>query len=161
MLINWAYSKLTESMNKIYSNHRSEIADALEVIPVYLHKYIQCDLFEGKSPLNIIHGFEDPDDGRSYSDTAHVVFEGHTNDKRRTMVLPIFVERWVMVHEFGHVIHDSLFKLNNFDLIPCTNYAKTNYVEIFPEAFCSWIFPWYGRKIKENIDFFNSLKNHY
>lgn len=161
MLINRAYFKLTQSMNKIYSTHRSEITYALESIPVYLHKYIQCDLFEGKSPLNIIHDFEDTDDGRSLADIAHVVFEGWSFDKRRTMVLPIPEEQWVIVHEFGHVIHDSLFKLNNFDLIPCTSYAKTHYIEIFPEAFCSWIFPWYGRKIKENIDFFNSLKNHY
>lgn len=75
------------------------------------------------------------------------------------MVLPNWEEQWVIVHEFGHVLHDALLNLEDFALLPCTEYAESNYLETFAEAFTSWALPWYGEKHKGNIQFFESLRS--
>lgn len=142
-------------MNRIKPGGYGElIGAAYQVVPVSLHRFIQCDFLTGTDPLFVgLHRFETASYDRSYRDTGHVAYPNHQgcilskSQRRTTVVWPRLkgdghgrLEN--MVHELGHVLHESL----RFEPVvdPVTWYAQTNHHEAFAEAFAAWLFPgWY------------------
>lgn len=87
-----------------------------------------------------LHTYETIADGRSYSATAHCCYPGNLlgpRDRRvTTIILPVELHPWLVVHELGHALHHVI----SFEhgARPVTNYAMTNSLEAFAEAFVAW-----------------------
>lgn len=103
------------------------------------------DLFVGADPVFAgLHTYSDIVDGRSYTDTSHVVYPYHQLHLHRswrntTMVLRAAVSPFVVAHEFGHVVH----QLSGWALTtPTSRYGRTNFYEAFAENFTAWLFGW-------------------
>ncbi len=123
----------------------SALQEALRLIPKSLHSRIQCDLLLGVSPVKAgLFDFIDTGDGRNYHDTACVFYgcrqQGLALSKQRTtLCIPVEETPETFVHEFGHVLDETL----GFEwlLSPICQYAKTNRFEAFACAFTAFIVP--------------------
>lgn len=142
------------------------------MIPVPLHRFLDCDFFTGTDPLFAgLHHYEAGADLRSYRETAHVAWVHHqkkrrpSSERRTTVVLPTRTDAhpWVIVHELGHVLHESL----GFRWVadPTTEYSRRDVYEGFAEAFSGWILPGYFRAYNcdpaydpETTDLFDRLQ---
>jgi hypothetical protein len=114
------------------------IDEALRLLsPRIRERVAHADWLAGVDPIFAgLHGFE----AASYRNTAHACFRSHTATGRTTVVLPKLVEPWVVVHELGHVLHESV-GFDTHDPDPCTPYATTDRWEAFAEAFTAWLCP--------------------
>lgn len=116
------------------------------MLPLVEHARFVC----GADPVFIgLHGHEVTIDGRSYRGTAHCCYPFHivNGEQVSTVVLPLEVEPWTVVHELGHVLHERLaFDASTMGLTPVTSYAALNDHEAFAEAFTAWclpdVYPW-------------------
>jgi hypothetical protein len=128
------------------TNHRFALAidEALRITRRF-HRYTAIpDFLCGVDPRFAgLHRFDETDDGRSYGATAHCVYPHHqlhmsAARRRTTIVLPEPAPPWVIVHEYGHALHEAL----NFDhdATPVTAYAQTNRFEAFAEAFTAYFY---------------------
>jgi hypothetical protein len=123
------------------------LAEALRLIPLHTHRYLDHDTFTGTDPVFAgLHRYESASLGRSYRDIAHVVYPYHMEHlprarRRVIVVMPTLIHPYVVVHELGHVLHHRL----RFEPVaePVTEYAQTNEREAFAEAFAAWVLPWY------------------
>ena len=133
-------------MNRLTSwAYAPAISTALATIPERLHARIACDFLTGTDPIWVgLHRYEAASFGRSYAETAHCVYPFHQtplvkSSRRTTVVLPAPVTPRTVIHELGHVLHESL----RFE--PTTTavswYGATNRFEAFAEAFTSWLVP--------------------
>lgn len=112
------------------------------------------DYLCGVSPVFAgLHSFKTASYGRSYHDVAHVCYPWHIerplSERVTTVCLPIGKEPWVIVHELGHVWHEKL----NFDITPkpITEYATTDDLEAFAEAFTAWLCPEYPQWTRDSL----------
>ena len=152
------------------------VAEALDHLPDRLLPVAACDLFCGDPLFAGLcrpgWDFEDsPVTGRSYRATAHVCFPYHSRDRRVTMVLPDGRDDvMTALHEFGHVIHWHLQeRAGGWEKVPrlepVTDYALTNELEEFAEAFTAWFYPprqveqdgYWLRWSRGNDEFFDRL----
>lgn len=127
-----------------------DIEVGIDLIPPRIWSMVEyTDLFVGCDPVFAgLHFYVDTDDGRSYRETAHIIYpyhQGHLSAARRntTIVLPTDRHRlfWGIVHEFGHALDERL----GFEhaAIPIDDYAKTNRAEAFATAFEAYCSPGY------------------
>jgi hypothetical protein len=119
------------------------ISEAMTLLPAGIRRRVEhTDFLCGVDPLFVgLHGFVKTTDARDYSDTAHCVFRTLGYDKRTTIVLPSVQEPWVIVHELGHALDESL----GFDhaAVPVTAYGATHRTEALAEALVAHLY-WYG-----------------
>jgi hypothetical protein len=123
------------------------IEAAYQAIPEPLHRLIHPAFFCGTDPIFAgLHSYEDASYDRSYRDTAHVAYafniNGPAERRRVTVVMPELIDLEELLHELGHVLHQSL----DFDhiAVPVTWYAEDDQYEAFAEAFISWLVPGYA-----------------
>jgi len=129
--------------------YATAIGKAFDLLPSTIEARLRhVHFFTGTDPVYAgLHNYEDIGDGRSFRDTAHVLFAGHGIDKqkRTTVVLPVLddAKPYVVVHELGHCLDEVL----GFEHIafPVNDYARTNRQEAFAEAFAAEYF-WLGEK---------------
>lgn len=130
------------------------IEAAYGIVPMELHPLVRADFLCGSDPLFVgLHGHRDASYGRSYATTMHVAYSHHqaglAKDQRcTTVVIPVEPKRVgvrQVVHELGHVLHESLLRWEH-DAEPVSWYAKTNRYEAFAEAFTSWLIPGYAAR---------------
>ena len=130
------------------------ISVALSLLPSRMRERVaHAEWFAGADPIFAgLTAHKLTKDGRSYRDTAHVCYPFHLEHRPRaervsTVVLPKPVPPWVVVHELGHVLHESL-DFATHDPAPVSTYARTDRWEAFAEAFTAWIcpeiYPWAG-----------------
>lgn len=132
-------------MNRVLKSYDlSSMQEALRLIPEPLVKRIEhVDLCLGVDPVFAgIHEYKDASFGRAYSETAHVAYGLHLkkrpySDRNTHLIAPINIKPYDFIHEFGHVLHQSI-DFENIGL-EVTNYAKTNQREAFAETFACWI----------------------
>lgn len=137
-------------MNRIGRQSDAEaIAYALGLIPPKLRRWVEeadwvCRLRPGFIGLHD-HATH-PESGRSYDSTAHVAYPHNQRCKpasarKTTIVLPgdWAFDPGVIIHESGHVIHERL-RWEPWPE-PVTEYAQTDRMEAFAEAFTAWICP--------------------
>jgi len=138
------------------------IQRAFHMIPTALHHRLRPDFLCGTDPIFAgLHSFEAASYGRSYRNTPHCAYPHHQpelvkSQRRTTIVLPLPEPPEVIIHELGHVMHESLL----FEPVarPLNWYAETNNHEAFAEAFTAWVVPGYvGGKQDPDI---NGLLNH-
>jgi hypothetical protein len=55
-----------------------------------------------------------------------------------------------IAHELGHVLHEQV-GLDFMVLVPVTDYAQTDRLEAFAEAFTAWL-GWYGPEVAHKVD---------
>jgi hypothetical protein len=138
------------------------ISEAHRLIPKRLHRLVASDFLCGCDPIFAgLHPHTDANYDRSYRDTAHCAYPFHQaglpkTRRRTTVVLPSPVDPEVVVHELGHVLHESLrFEP---DCSPVSWYAETDEFESFAESFTAWLVPGYAeRPDLETITLFESL----
>ena len=137
------------------------MAQALAILPPRIRAMLDdTPILTGVNPVFAgLHRDGDTDDGRSYSDTAHVVYPFHQEhrpaaSRETTVVLPSLYGKggdWrdvrTVVHELGHVLDE---RLGFTETVPAVNdYALTNRREAFAEAFTTWVWGpaprWWGR----------------
>ena len=99
----------------------------------------------GVDPVFVgLHRHTGTGDGRLYCETAHVCYGGVHCDGETTVVLPTRAEAvpWIVVHEFGHVLHERL----GWPVAPepVTAYAEADEWEAFAEAFTASVVPGYA-----------------
>lgn len=84
-----------------------------------------------------LHRYAAAADGRPFSTTAHACYPHHLvgpADRRQpTVVLPVPVPPWTVVHELGHLLHHRQGLKHR--AAPITAYAARNHQEAFAEAF--------------------------
>ena len=97
----------------------------------------------GTDPLFAgLHGYILTDDGRHYSDTAHVAYPWNQLQlpaarRRTTVVLQKVPARATVIHELGHALHETLDFGWRAEAIEA--YGRTNEYEAFAVAFYCWI----------------------
>lgn len=113
--------------------------------PAILRRVRHADFLCGVDPNFVgISDYVTTDDGRSYGDTAHVLYPEHQwlipkSRRATTVCLPVDTEAWAVVHELGHVLHEILtFEPNPR---PVDEYGAMNGREAFARAFDAWILP--------------------
>lgn len=78
----------------------------------------------------------------NYRKCAHVMYPFHVErpaaERRTTLVLPTFQQPDLVVHEFGHVLHEAL-EFEPFVCVAVTDYAAATRWEAFAEAFTAWV----------------------
>ena len=133
-------------MNRVKTGgYGAAIAASFDLIPAALHDLIRPEFLCGSDPVFAgLHRYESTTDGRSYRNTAHCTYDFHQMHLPRarrstTVVLPVVPSVRTVVHELGHVLHESL--LFEPQVRPVTWYAQTNWCEAFAEAFTSWVLP--------------------
>ena len=140
--------RLNRVVERVYGE---VIGAALDVIPARIADRVRnVNVLAGVDPVFAgLHRFVDIGDGRSYRDTAHVVYPSHIiggrSERRTHMVLPTRRAATIpiVVHELGHVLDKTLgFDLD--DVTPVSWYAETNRYEAFAEAFTSYVLPGYA-----------------
>jgi hypothetical protein len=94
-------------------------------------------------------------DGRSYRDTAHVLYPMHQwsipkSRRAPTVCLPAPEEPWSIVHELGHILHEVLM----FEPYPkpVCDYAATNFYEAFARAFDAWVLPYVWPEERDRLE---------
>lgn len=139
-------------MERIKPGFPAILAEALRLVPLHIHAYLDCDVFTATDPVFAgLHRYDTTVFGARYADVPHVVYPYHMThmprDRRRvTMVLPhMDLPIRSVVHEFGHVLHYRLGFVQ-MPLEPVSDYATSNEYEAFAEAFAAWVlpeeFPW-------------------
>jgi hypothetical protein len=133
-------------MNRLRDQRYAEAIDAaLDRIPERIrHRVERVDFLCGVDPIFAgLHKYDDASFVRSYRRTPHVAYDFHqvgpSGNRRTTVVLPGAVRVRTVVHELGHVLHESVDFDHHAD--PVTEYAKTSDWEAFAEAFTAWILP--------------------
>jgi hypothetical protein len=135
-------------MDRVKPGYSAVIEAAYNRIPEPLHRLIRPHFLTGTDPVFAgLHSYRYTNDGRSYEDTAHAVYDYHQEhlsraERRVTVVLPVVPSVATVVHEMGHVLHQRI----GFDFVtkPVTRYAQNNHHEAFAEAFSAWRLPeWY------------------
>lgn len=127
-------------MNRIFSAAYAEpIAEAFALIPARLAARLgRVHFLTDTDPIWAgLHTFAITNDGRSYRETAHCCYPFHTVDGSTTVVIPKPVEPWVIVHELGHALDETLGFQHTAR--PCTAYAAANRFEAFGEAFTAFV----------------------
>lgn len=131
------------------SGHRTAISAALMLLPPLAVEMLrETRWFCGSDPVFAgLHRYCAADDGRTYRQTAHVVYPQHLIDRPlgeriTTVVLPVVEEPWVIIHELGHVLHAFL----GFPPAPepVTEYATCSDWEAFAEGFTAAHVPGYA-----------------
>ncbi len=80
----------------------------------------------------------------------------HICKRQTTVILPKLRGIEYPIHELGHVLDEQMGWSHKAK--PVTDYAKTNDMEAFAEAFASWLIPGYGNRIDEKtLRLFESL----
>ncbi len=126
------------------------LAAAFEFLPRGLADRLEgVHFFAGTDPLFAgLHMTASTDDGRSYRDTAHVLYPARLKrpaaDRFTTVAIPAWTgPAWwwpaMVVHELGHVLDWQLSFTHHAE--PVTSYARTNRQEAFAEAFAAWVLP--------------------
>ena len=129
------------------------IGQALELIPARLRNLTGCEFVVGVNPVFAgIHcyGDEYAPEGHTYGDIAHCVQDIHqwlrpASDRTTKIILPSHRgyqwDTWAgvhtVVHELGHVVHYNTEPSWAAD--PVSDYAHTNHMEAFAEAFAAWV----------------------
>jgi len=136
-------------MQRIVTGGYTElITAAMGILPQPIQERVKyAHWFVGSDPIFAgLHDYRDIDDGRSYRDTAHVVYPYHQvcGDKRTTIVIPNIVGLHSFIHEIAHVVDETL----NFlpCVMPVTDYALVDRAEAFAEAFTAWFVPGYAQQ---------------
>jgi hypothetical protein len=120
----------------------SLIEAALESYPPQLRKIMRFDVFCGDPIYAGLDCLEEASFGRSYRNTAHVMYPNHAIDKSCTVVLPGKRKLWVMVHELAHVLDWTLdFRFR--PVLAVTPYAGTEPNERFTEWVTAMLVPGY------------------
>jgi len=133
------------------------ISYAFSVIPSRIVDRIRYTHFlTGVDPIYVgLFDEEKTKDGRSYRNTACVAYPYHQKiDKslrHTTIILPNLIPLAHVIHELGHVLDESLGFIHIAE--PVTEYAKTDRMEAFAEAFTSWLFWGYGQEIDETTKY--------
>ena len=128
-------------MNRFYTYRNNEaIQAAHRIIPNSILNRLHFDYFIGADPIYAgISDYEKTTDGRSYRDTACVMYPWHfrLTKEKTTIVIPKERTPRTIIHEIGHVIDEYL----GFEhiAVPVTEYAKTDRYEAFAEAFTAWL----------------------
>lgn len=158
-------------MMRIVDYRYSELIGAsFDIIPIKIADRLKyTHFFTGTDP--IYAGLILPDDdtmrryGYNFKNVAEVyrtsgsVSYAHIQtiyDKHTTVVLPQLLSIDYPIHELGHVLDEIL----GWEHIatPVTEYAKTNRLEAFAEAFTSWLIPGYADRPDEGtIHLFKQL----
>lgn len=134
-------------MERIKPGFPTLIAEALRLIPLHIHAYLDCDVFTQTNPnFAGLHAYVDSDLGKPYAEVPHVVYPYHmlhrpADDRRVTMFLPrTDLADFCVVHEFGHVLW---WNLGQPSLLPdeVSAYAQTDRYERFAEGFAAWVLP--------------------
>lgn len=131
-------------MNRIVTYKNNEaILKAHSIIPKSILDRLHFDYLIGVDPVYAgLHNHIDTGDKRSYRDTAHVAYAHNqclaNRNKRTTIVIPKLLEPCHVVHEIAHVLDEYLGW--EWEAIPITEYAKTDRLEAFAEAFTAWLF---------------------
>lgn len=127
---------------------RESVGRALDVVPSrVLERLTGVQFFLGADPvLAGLTLWDYTGDGRSYRDTAHVLYDFHqhhrpADDRPVTVVIPELEPPEVVVHELGHALDHALGF--SHEARPVTAYAATNRHEAFAEAFTAWLWPGY------------------
>ena len=139
------------------------ISYAFSILPKgIVHRIDYTHFLTGVDPI-YVGLFDDgkTKDGRSYHNTACVAYPYHQKiDKslrHTTIILPNLIPLAHVIHELGHVLDESLGFIHIAE--PVTEYAKTNRMEAFAEAFTYWLFWNYGKDIDEATRYlFESLR---
>lgn len=154
-------------MNKILdARNEKHIQRAFDIIPARLHRHLaHVDWLIGHDAFALgLHQYEKTGDGRLFKDTAHCAYECSSADKRTTIVLPNLELVSTIVHELGHVLHESTGWANPayYKINKVSEYASTDVYEHFAEAFTTFCLPSYwNAKTPLNdagLDFFRSLR---
>ena len=147
-------------MERIADNNYSEvIGEAFRLLPPALEVELRYVHFlTGVDPIYAgLHDSIAIGDGRSFRNTAHVVFGRYEVGKqeRTTIVLPLLADGCLVtiIHELGHCL-DELLRFEHM-AVPVNIYAETNRMEAFAEAFTAEYF-WLG---DEEEDIFQSDKS--
>jgi hypothetical protein len=126
------------------------IAAAFAFLPTPLAGRLEgVHFLTGVDPLFAgLHVEEIAEDGRSYRDTAHVVYPFHLRRPAADRVTTVVIPTWdgptwwwpaKVIHELGHVLDWQLGFIHHAALV--TSYAKRNRREAFAEAFAAWALP--------------------
>lgn len=135
------------SMDRLTSQGYSTAIEAgLLSIPVRIRERLNPHFLTGTDPVYAgLHSYEDTDDGRKYSETAHTVYEYHQTAlpkvlRRVTIVLPSLKDLGIepIIHELGHVFDHHLGFRHCAN--PINEYARMNRREAFAEAFTAWVY---------------------
>ena len=146
-------------MERLVDYRYSEgISYAFNLLPIAIADKLRYTHFlTGTDPIYAgLHNHIDINDKRSYRNTAHVSYPWNSLNKRgqTTVVLPLLDDAspYIVIHELGHCLDEIL----GFEhtALPINEYAKTNRLEAFAEAFAAQYF-WLG---KEAEDIFQSDK---
>ena len=128
------------------------IGKAFDLLPPAIEARLRYVHFlTGTNPIYAgLHNYKEIGDGRSYYNTAHVSFPCHAIDKweRTTIVLPLLGDANLrtIIHELGHCL-DEVLGFRHIAL-PVNDYAETNIMEAFAEAFVAQYF-WLGTKAED------------
>ncbi len=124
------------------------IRRALHIVPLVP----DCKWFLRDPVFAGLHQYQDTPDGRSYSDTAHVVYPMHlrslpANRRLTTIVIPgrprgTQDDIDTIIHEVGHVTDEMTGREHL--CTPISTYAEANRAEAFAEAFAAWLIPDYS-----------------
>jgi hypothetical protein len=121
-------------MLRLVQRQREAIAHAFKTIGQGCASRLVHVDFLCADPIFVgLHDSETTADGRSYRGTAHCALPVHTTDHSTTIVLPVPEEPWVIVHELGHALQWKYAR--DHVAAPVTEYAKTNQMEAFADAF--------------------------
>jgi hypothetical protein len=141
-------------MNRLVSHeYSSAISYAFGLLSYPLvHRLQYIHFLTGTDPIYAgLHRCEPiGDDKRSYRNTAHVSYPWNAINKRgqTTVVLPLLTDAdpYTIIHELGHCLDEVLgFE---HEALPINDYAKTNRLEAFAEAFACQYF-WLGRQAED------------
>ena len=123
------------------------IRRALDIVPLVP----DCEWFLRDPVFAGLHDCVDTGDGRSYRDTAHVIYSEHLHSlpaarRLTTVVIPDTprdnqYDLDMLVHELGHVV-DEMTGFDR-DCTPIGSYAEGTRREAFAEAFTVWLIPDY------------------
>ncbi len=137
-------------MNRIVNfGYSSLIEAAISYLPLRLQQWAQTIHFlTGTDPIFAgLHSYENTKNGWSYRVLSHCVFPHHQlalprDQRQTTIVLPTRANQLhiaTVIHELGHALHATLDE--EITLEATTNYALTNRLEAFADAFMAWYAP--------------------
>ena len=131
-------------MNRIGYRYSEAIGYTFSLLPDAIRDKLQYTHFlTGVDPVWVgLHNHTDIGDKRSYRNTAHVCYPWNAINKhgQTTVVLPQPEDAhpYVIIHELGHCLDEKLGFRHN--AIPVNEYAETNRLESFAEAFACQYF---------------------
>jgi hypothetical protein len=144
-------------MERIVNQQYAElIAYAISAVPDKIMDIIKpVHFFTGTNPIfaGLETGAETTEDGKPFReimDMHYIPIESQLHLPKYlrypTIVMPNPLEKpGDIVHELGHVLDDrTMWYLYQTDILPVSEYAKTDKYEAFAEAFGAWLFYDYG-----------------